>query len=347
MQTLIWQRYQALKTTDPHLRQRDAAAALDVSEAELVAALPHTRRLRPEFAELLRAFATLGEVKTITRNEHAVHEKVGRYDNLTLSERMGLALNPGALDLRFFFEHWASAFAVEDETPRGTLRSIQIYDRQGEAVHKVYLHDEQQLPAFRELLERFADTDVAPLAITPAEAAAHDDDKVIDVDAFRNEWLELKDVHHFHGLTRRYGVSRQLAFRLAPDGHAWRLDQDASATLLTRAAEQGPPIMVFVGNRGIVQIHTGPVERIKRVGEWINVLDPGFNLHLRDEAIAETWLVRRPSRDGIITAVEAFDAQGNSVLSFFGKRVEGEAELPAWRDLAESLPRQEVADAAA
>jgi hypothetical protein len=37
--------------------------------------------------------------------------------------------------------------------------------------------------------------------------------------------------------------------------------------------------MCFVGNRGCIQIHTGPVKNIKIMGPWLNVMDPGFNLH--------------------------------------------------------------------
>ena len=44
--------------------------------------------------------------------------------------------------------------------------------------------------------------------------------------------------------------------------------------------------MVFVGNHGCVQIHAGPVHRIEVVRPWLNVLDPRFNLHLREDLVA-------------------------------------------------------------
>lgn len=88
-----------------------------------------------------------------------------------------------------------------------------------------------------------------------------------------------------------------------------RLSAQGTHDLLGRASEYGVPIMVFVGNPGLIQIHTGPVRRIERMGPWLNVLDPDFNLHIREDRIGETWLVRKP----------------------------GEPELVAWRDLAEGL----------
>src|SRR3546814_4658978 len=73
--------------------------------------------------------------------------------------------------------------------------------------------------------------------------------------------------------------------------------------------------MIFVGSPGMVQIHTGPVTTLKQVGPWFNVLDPGFNLHLRDGDITEAWVVRKPTRDGIVTALEVYDAEGRQIRS--------------------------------
>lgn len=339
-------RYETLKSETPALRQRDAANLLGVSEAQLVACLPDSQRLKPTFDTLLPALAQLGTLKAITRNHAVVHEKDGSFDNLTLSDKVGLVLNQDGLDLRLFISHWQSVFAVEQTTPRGTLRSLQFYDEFGDAIHKLYLKDDSKLPLWQALIAEHADDDVTPLKVGRKEKVSPALPVTLDASLFAREWLELKDVHHFHALLRRHGLSRQQAFRHAPSAHAIALQPGSIETLLQQAAEQALPIMVFVGNRGMVQIHTGAVKRIQRVGEWLNVLDPAFNLHLRDDLVSELWLLRRPTRDGIITSIEALDADGESLLSFFGKRIEGEPELADWRTLAESLPKQEAAHVA-
>jgi putative hemin transport protein len=100
--------------------------------------------------------------------------------------------------------------------------------------------------------------------------------------------------------------------------------------------------MCFVGSRGCIQIFTGKVKNIKAMGPWINVLDPDFNLHLRESGVIEAWLVRKPTTDGDVTAVELFDAEGNQVAQMFGTRKPGQPENRQWRALAhglvESLP---------
>jgi putative hemin transport protein len=81
------------------------------------------------------------------------------------------------------------------------------------------------------------------------------------------------------------------------------------------------------------------VQNIKAMGPWINILDETFHLHLRTDHIAEVWTVRKPTKDGHVTSLEAYGADGKMIIQFFGKRHEGEGERDDWRFLAENLPR--------
>ena len=49
--------------------------------------------------------------------------------------------------------------------------------------------------------------------------------------------------------------------------------------------------------------------------------------------------MRKPTKDGHVTSLEAYDANGEMIIQFFGKRHEGEVERDDWRFLAENLPR--------
>ena len=46
--------------------------------------------------------------------------------------------------------------------------------------------------------------------------------------------------------------------------------------------------MIFVGNRGCVQIFTGVVEKLMPMKGWLNIFNPAFTLHLLEGAIAES-----------------------------------------------------------
>ncbi len=113
-------------------------------------------------------------------------------------------------------------------------------------------------------------------------------------------WQNLKDTHDFVPLLMKHKAKPNQAFRLADGRFTARLGNRAVRKLLDTASERAVPIMVFVGNPGIIQIYSGPVMRIQTVGEWLNVPDPEFNLHLREDKVAEVWKVEKPTTDGIV-----------------------------------------------
>lgn len=337
----LYQAWQRLRGEQPRLRTRDAAEHLAVSEAELIASRlgVDAVRLRTDWAELLPALGELGYVMALTRNEHCVHERKGYYREVTVmaSGQMGLVVSAD-IDLRLFLGGWASVFAIEEQTAKGTQRSIQMFDRQGVAVHKVFLTDTSELSAWNPLLERFQAAEQSPvLDLQPLpDAAPAQADAVIDVNALRVGWSTLKDTHHFFALLKKHGTTRTQALRLA--GHEWAepLDVRELPKLLEEAGVREVPVMVFVGNRHCIQIHSGPVNNLRWMDTWFNVLDPAFNLHLKTPGVTELWRVRKPSSDGVITSWEAFDAQGELVVQLFGARKPGIPEREDWRALAEA-----------
>lgn len=147
--TSLRDRWRAYRGANPKTRIRDAAAALGTTEAELVAiGVGATAvRLEPRWKALVEAMPALGTVMALTRNEYAVHEKIGRYDAIQLDERGGVTLAP-EIDLRIFFGHWRLGFAVTEASGESERRSLQIFDADGTAVHKVYLRPESDRAAF-------------------------------------------------------------------------------------------------------------------------------------------------------------------------------------------------------
>jgi putative hemin transport protein len=333
----LWHRFRA---ENPKIRIRDAARALGTGEAALVATGcgETATRLQADWAALLKALPSLDRVMALTRNESCVHERHGRYDDVSVNGMMGLVLGPD-IDLRIFLSSWKHAFAVTERTAQGDRRSIQVFDAAGTAVHKVYATAETSSDAFTALVSRFrAEDQSRSIALEPEPAATlPQPDADIDVAALRDTWSKLEDTHDFFGMLRRLRVDRVQAFRLAGPQFARPLAVAAARSLLEQAAARNLPIMIFVGNRGCIQIHTGPVKRLVTTGPWLNVLDPDFNLHLREDAVAGAWLVRKPTRDGDVTSVEIFDAAGDAIAMFFGKRKPGQAEDLAWRTLANGL----------
>lgn len=146
----------------------------------------------------------------------------------------------------------------------------------------------------------------------------------------------MTDVHQFHELLRKLDIDRASSYQQAPEQMTQQLDISAVEALFEQARNAECPVMIFVGNSGMVQIQTGTVKTLKRMGDWFNILDKDhndFTLHLKDKALAQVWCVKRPTKDGIVTCVEGFDNKGSSIFSVFGQRIEGTPELETWRDI--------------
>ncbi len=335
-----WARFRA---ENPQTRIRDAAAALGVSEAELLATEIGATvvRLTDNFDEILQEFHTLGRVMALTRNEEIVHERKGEYGAVEVMSghgKMGLVLGDD-IDLRIFFAHWKFGFAVKSENPRGTMRSFQFFDPSGTAIHKIFLTDASDSALYEKLVEKYRGDDQSPAIMIESQSAKspEKDDSEIDVEAFQKAWAELKDTHGFFPLLRKFGVAREQALRLADREMAFQVTTDSYQYVLKKASEMKLPVMVFVGNNGIIQIHTGEVENIVEARGWFNVLDEKFNLHIDQKNIASAWIVKKPTGDGTVSSLEIFNRKGENVALFFGKRKPGIPEKEEWRELLSSV----------
>ncbi len=326
-------RNEALAASQPGLRARNLAQALGVSEAEWVAAGcggVQATALIGTPQEIFRELGTLGEVMALTRNDWCVHERHGRYEDIQADGPVGLVLGPD-IDLRVFFTAWKSAWSVEQDG----RRSLQFFDGAGVAVHKVYRTDGTDAAAWDALVARFAGQ--AQWPVTEPYAPSSDAAQVEDAQAWREAWLGMKDTHEFFPLLRKFKVSRLAALSAAGEDLAQPVPADAVERMLQAASESGLRIMCFVGNRGMIQIHSGPVQSLRRTGPWFNVLDPKFNLHLDTTAIASAWVVNKPTTDGWVTSLEVYASTGDLIVQFFGERKPGQPEIPQWRELMVGL----------
>lgn len=326
-------------------RQRDIADELGVSEAELVASAcgDFVTRLSGDFRQLLPRLSELQAVMALTRNDSCVHEKTGVYENLRFDGHVGIALGTD-IDLRLFMHQWKLGYALREATEQGLRSSFQFFDASGKAVHKVFLKSGRD-DAFDRLVAAFAGADQSPgeTIEVPAALAPTQVGGVLSREAFLDAWSNLRDTHEFFGLLKRFEVARTQGLMLAEGAYTRPLRPSCARSLLEHAAVCALPIMVFVGNRGCIQIHTGPVVNIKPMDDWINVLDDGFSLHLRTSAVAKAWVVVKPTDDGVVTSIELFDAHGDNIAMIFGKRKPGVPELQAWRDLVETIAAKEAA----
>jgi putative hemin transport protein len=349
----LYDRYLALAREHPALRAIEQAAVLGVSEAELTAARCDAGAgiaLRCKPAALLSRIADVGAVMGLSRNANAVLENVGVYaESVFDNEHAGLVMGPG-IDMRVFPRAWAYAFALEDRENGESLggpadppvrRSLQFFGADGVAVHKIYPRVGADLTAYERIVAEFADRRLLEnVTITPAAPTSELADDRIDTGAYREAIAGMRDTHDFALLLRRFGLRREQGLRLAGPTYAVAAARDAYRDVFVEAHRTRLPIMLFVANDGIVQIFTGPIPFPVARAPWYNLMQPSFNLHLREDGVARAWIVRKPTASGIITSLELYDDAGELILQVFGERHDGEAERDDWRALiAQVAPR--------
>ena len=337
----------AARAAEPKMRARDLAESLGIAEAEICAAMVGAEAtcIAAHPDGIMPRLTAFGPVMALTRNDSCVIEKVGIYDDYRPGPHAALVVND-TIDLRLFPGHWVHAFAMEEAGPNGPRRSVQVFDAAGDAVHKIHLRAESDAAhwapfvAALRLEDQGQVLDLSPRQ--PPEVPKANPDRAEEL---RQGWDDMTDTHQFMRLTSRLKMNRLGAYRIAGAPYVRQLAPKSVEALLHRAADTAVPIMVFVGNRGMIEIHTGPITRVVEMGPWINVLDPGFDLHLRMDHIAETYAVVKNTQRGPAHSVECFDARGALIAQIFGVLRAGEEAVAGWNALVAELQGLEAVEA--
>lgn len=310
----------------------------DAVAAEALRATGDAVRLRdadrPDgVAAILAGLTALGPLRAVTGNDACQHALTGQFATPEISGTIGQVV--GEIDLRLYLREWRLAYAVA----ANGRHSLHFFDRAGTALHTVQATDATDTAALAALADRFADHDAPPPALTAAvPPEAERPDAEVDIEGLRAAWRGLQYTHLFQAIPARFGIGRAQAMRLAGPDLARSVPASAIRSVSEAAAASGMPIMAFVGNRGCVQIHSGPVSRVEPEGPLLRVLAPRFAMTLRQDRVASAWLVRKPSVNGDIHALELFAANGTFACQLFGHRAAGGTERPDWRALLTSLP---------
>lgn len=293
---------------------------------------------------MLREIRDFGEVMALTRNSGAVHEKVGVYQKL--EERGDIGIFQGEIDLRLFFSHWVAGYFLIENKQGKILMSLQFFNQYGVAIHKIYFREkdlEERLNYFlrkyvRYITQKYFVDLINTTYLVPNISGNKPARKVtLNHSLFKREWSSMRDTHDFMGLLDRFDLTRLEALEHIGVEYAQELDPESVEDVFRAAEQDRIPLMIFVGNDGALQIHTGLIHNISKFSSWINILDGGFNLHLRENLISKVWLVKKPTVDGIVTSVEIFDAKGEVIAMIFGERHPGHAQRCDWAELVANL----------
>ena len=115
---------------------------------------------------------------------------------------------------------------------------------------------------------------------------------------------------------------------------------DAAHELLARAAQCALPLELRIGDGAAALCWTGCLQRIGlEAGGSGRLLAqaPGLTLWLCEASLGEAWLLRQPSRDGLVTGLHLFDAAGRALAALRGAQPPGGRPSCGWQALIDSL----------
>jgi len=338
------QSWEQIIEDSPRTHIRDAAEMLGVSEMELLTIdMPSNNvlLLQGDFKALMQRLTQVGRVMSLVRNHVAVHELLGPYPALQFNRNPEVGVAMEAIDLRIHFNEYCYAFAVQKPQGKQILKSIQFFDSSGCALQKIYLKNQEHNKLWDDIVYSFkADTQLANFNLVKAEKCNQRlDASDIDLPSFTKAWEQMRDVHDLAKVIKRFGISRHEAVSVIGEPYAYQVEPEAINSFMQQVSEQKISCFVFVGNKGITQIYSGKFQHTKKIGSWMNVLDPNFNLHVLTCTINDVWVVRKPTDFGVVTSLEVYDLDGNISLQFAPTGTRDGEESAEWRLLLEQLPK--------
>lgn len=343
MQALIEQKQQ-LQSSERPPRAREAANMMGISEAEYVALSVPEQTTPLDMArlqDLLIAVQNLGQVMALTRNDSLVFEHHGIYQNPRFRHEHMILENP-PVDLRLRISEVKYGFAVNENN----RLSLQFFDVQGRAIHKIYLTEQSDRSTFDYLTQKYQTESVMPTPDIPAGKDLlnlHISDEAWA--EFETQWQQMTNSHQVNPLLKRYGLTRPQAYE-KPQSVAKKLAGDSAKYTLEQLAGLQIPVLIFAPNGVCTQIHQGTISNLMETGPWLNVLDETFHMHLNLSAIDQAWRVSKPSEKKVIESIEWFDkSQQPIAMLYLHPDVRGDDTMRAkWLDLLavlSELPTQE------
>lgn len=291
-----------------------------------------TISLQGDWAKIVGSIVSGGGIRASTESGGVTIEQtgtVGEY-NMRGEGTIGSVVQDD-LDLRFLFRHWVGGLVHSAHT------TVDFIDTTGAACISLHAADD----AARNTIEALANQFRGPAFDIPTAPPrpTSKTDAEIDREALLADWRAMQNVHHFEAMLGKHGIGRLQALRLAGSEFARELSADAFGQLLTRLGDDGQEIMVFVANRGMVQIYSGPTDDKKRAGHGWEITHKETKIYVPDTALHGLWLVHKPTAAGIITSLEFVrEDSDQSVASIFGRHPHGDAQPPEWMALLEQLP---------
>ena len=306
-------------------RHREIASLLNVTEVELLDShvgvtklesiksfpnLARAIRLKPSWPSIIQDSQGFGEVMSLTKNAHAVHENLAFYKHASSSDGVGMVLSE-ELTMRLMYERWEHGYLFEECKSTVVQRSIQFFDEFGTSIHKIFLMPHSHHWFFDELAKRWADSNQEP-GIIVHEKLAHDQQ-----------------------------INQGALASIIEERHANQkesINLDVVQSLLRSSVELKLPLIITVQNDGANQSHDGILGEIRDHNNWLHLINEQFNCHLQLAQMPKICINHQESP----YSIEMMNEEGFLLASIAVSTKATPVDRQAWEDLLDKIKIREM-----
>lgn len=316
--------FASLRVEKKH-RHREIASFLNVTEVELIDShvgvtklesiksfpnLARAIRLKPSWSNIIQDIQGFGEVMSLTRNAHAVHENLSFYKHASSSDDVGM-VQSDELMIRLNYEKWEFGYLFEECKSHVLQRSIQFFDEFGVPAHKIFLLPHSHHWYFDEMAKRWADSNQLPGVLLQEKA---------EPDQSANSGALASIIAERH-------TSQQET-----------MDAGVVQSLLRSSLELKLLLLITVQNHGVSQSHDGVLSEIRDHNDWLHLINQQFNCHLQLAQIPKIYINHQESP----FLIEMFDKESFLLASIALSTKATPADRQAWEDLLEQVNTGEM-----
>ena len=306
-------------------RHREIASLLNVTEVELIDShvgvtklesiksfsnLARAIRLKPSWSNIIQDIQGFGEVMSLTRNAHAVHENLAFYKHASSSDDVGMVLSD-ELGIRLMYERWEFGYLFEECKSTVLQRSIQFFDDFGAPVHKIFLLPHSHHWYFDDLAKRWADSNQEPGILVQEKLAP---DQPTNSGAMESI------------IEERYTSQQEI------------IDADVVQSLLRPSLELKLPLVITVQNHGVSQSHDGVLDEIQERKDWLHLSNQQFNCHLQLTQMLKIFINHQVSP----CSMEMFDEKDSLLVLVALSSKATPADKEIWEELPEKVKAREM-----
>jgi putative hemin transport protein len=284
-----------------------------VTKFESIKSFPNLARairLKPSWSNIIQDIQGFGEVMSLSRNAHAVHENLSFYKQTSSSDDVGM-VQSDELAIHLMYEKWEFGYLFEECKSTVLQRSIQFFDKFGAPAHKIFLLPHSHHWYFDELAKRWADSNQDP-GISVQEKI--EDDQTLDKSTLTTMVEE------------RAANQKEL------------IDLDQMQFFLNSATNGKLPLTITVQNHGVAQSHDGVIHEIHERKDWLHLSNQQFNCHLQLTQMLKIFINHQISP----YSIEMFDEKGFLLVLVALSSKATPADIEIWEELPEKVKAREM-----